>query len=110
MAHNGIKDALNAFNITIQNSLTQPEPKQSDADEMNKVVSKASVDMITHMQDEKNHLSVDRVITLIDLFETNGPSAIMYMALVHTDVQQAWLEKKLVELGFPVKDNSWVEV
>jgi hypothetical protein len=110
VALNRIKDALNAFNATIQDTLTQPEPKRTDAEVASMVASKARVDAITHVQAEENHLSVDQVIALVDLFETNVPSVVTYIALVCKDVQAAWLKKKLVELGFPAKNNSWVQV
>jgi hypothetical protein len=59
VALNGIKDALNAFNVTICDTLTQPEPNRTDAEEASKVASKARVDVITCVQAEENHLSVD---------------------------------------------------
>jgi hypothetical protein len=85
-------------------SLAQAQPRWSVADEAG-AAGKGKVDAITRVQTEEVHLSVDQVIAVVDLFETNIPSAITYMALICEDMQQG-----LVDLGFPTEDNTWAKV
>jgi hypothetical protein len=37
-----------------------------------------------------------------DLFEQNTAKANTYMALIHVDVRKLWVQRQLVDLGFPV--------
>ena len=84
VALNGIKDALEAFNVTIRTGLLQTT-KLSGAEDLNML----KVSTITRVQEEVNHLDVDRVVTLVDLFQLNTSAAVTYMALGRKDVQQA---------------------
>jgi hypothetical protein len=47
-------------------------------------------------------LTVDQIVAFADLFEQNTSKADTYMALIHDDVQKLWVQKQLVELGFPM--------
>ena len=60
---------------------------------------------ITRMQEDEGHLSVERVVALVDLFKLNTSAAVTYLALGRKDVRQAWIEKKLAELGFPPQED-----
>jgi hypothetical protein len=101
VALNGIKDALEAFNVTIRTGLSQTT-KPSGAEDPNMLKASA----ITRVQEEEGHLDVDRVVALVDLFQLNTSAAVTYMALGRKDVRQAWIEKKLVELGFPQQERG----
>jgi hypothetical protein len=41
---------------------------------------------ITRMQEDEGHLSVERVVALVDLFKLNTSAAVTYLALGRKDV------------------------
>jgi hypothetical protein len=50
----------------------------------------------------KENLTVDQIVAFADLFEQNTSKADIYMALICDDMQKLWVQKQLVELGFPM--------
>jgi hypothetical protein len=50
----------------------------------------------------KENLTVDQIVAFADLFEQNTSKADTYMALICDDVWKLWVQKELVELGFPM--------
>ena len=60
----------------------------------------------TALLQQKEDLMADQIIAFADLFEQNTVRADTYMALVRDDVRKLWVQKQLVELGFPIVDRS----
>ena len=56
----------------------------------------------TALLQEKEDLTVDQIVAFADLFEQTTSKADTYMALIRDDVRKRWVEKQLVELGFPI--------
>jgi hypothetical protein len=42
------------------------------------------------------------MVAFADLFEQTTAKADTYMALIHDDVRKLWVQRQLVELGFPM--------
>ena len=63
----------------------------------------------TALLQEKEVLTADEVIAFADLFEQNTTKADTYMALICADVRKLWIQKQLVELGFPPAVSSGTE-
>jgi hypothetical protein len=60
----------------------------------------------TALLQQKEDLTVDQMVAFADLFEQTMAKADTYMALVCDDVQKLWVQKQLVELGFPMAGSS----
>ena len=60
----------------------------------------------TALLQQKEDLTADQIIAFADLFEQNTARANTYMALVCDDVWKLWVQKQLVELGFPIVGRS----
>ena len=60
----------------------------------------------TTLLQQKEDLTVDQIIAFADLFEQNMSKADTYMALIRDDVRKFWVQKQLVELGFPIVTSS----
>lgn len=82
VALNSIKDALEAFNVTICTGPLHTNVKWSEAEDPNVV----KVTAITCVQEEEGHLDVERVVALVDLFELNTSVAVTYLTLGCKDV------------------------
>jgi hypothetical protein len=46
------------------------------------------------------------VVAFADLFEQTTAKADTYMALVRDDVRKLWVDRQLVELGFPAGNSG----
>jgi hypothetical protein len=55
----------------------------------------------TTLLQEREDLTADQIIAFADLFEQTTAKADTYMARVCADVRKLWVERQLVELGFP---------
>ena len=55
---------------------------------------------------QKEDLTPDQMVAFADLFEQTTAKADTYMALVRDDVRKLWVQKQLVELGFPAVDSG----
>ena len=60
----------------------------------------------TALLQEKEDLDADQIIAFAGLFKQNTAKANTYMALVRVDVQKLWVQRQLVDLGFPVVGGS----
>jgi hypothetical protein len=60
----------------------------------------------TALLQEKEDLDADQIIAFADLFEQNTAKANTYMALIYIDVRKLWVQRQLVDLGFPVVGSS----
>ena len=60
----------------------------------------------TALLQQKEDLTVDQMVAFADLFEQTTAKADTYMALVRDDVWKLWVQKQLVELGFPMAGSS----
>ena len=56
----------------------------------------------TALLQTKEDLTVDQLVAFADLFEQNTSKADTYMALIRDDVRKLWVQKQLVDLGFPM--------
>lgn len=60
----------------------------------------------TALLQQREELTADQAVAFADLFEQNTAKADTYMALVRDDVQKLWVERELVELGFPTVSSE----
>jgi hypothetical protein len=62
----------------------------------------------TALLQEREDLTADQIIAFADLFEqtTSKADTYMYMALVHADVWELWVQRQLVDLGFPTTNTE----
>ena len=56
---------------------------------------------------EKEDLTADQIVAFADFFEQNTSKADTYMALICDDVRKLWVQRQLVELGFPVVGSGF---
>jgi hypothetical protein len=52
------------------------------------------------LQQTETHLDPDRMIALVDLISGDTIAADVYMSFEREDYRQAWISKRLKELGF----------
>ena len=62
----------------------------------------------TTLLQQQEDLTVDQMVAFADLFEQTTARADTYMALVREDVRKHWVQKQLVELGFPMECHGSV--
>ena len=54
-------------------------------------------------------LTAEQAIAFSDLFEQNTARADTYLALVHADVCELWVQKQLESMGFPTAGSAVTE-
>jgi hypothetical protein len=96
-ALHGIKDMMEGISSSMRNgSLGLGPPRHH-----RRSSAECQIEATTFLQG-KEDLTVDQIVAFADLFEQNTSKADTYMALIHDDVQKLWVQKQLVELGFPM--------
>jgi hypothetical protein len=93
-ALHGIKDMMAGISSSMSNGpLGQPRHIRRSSAERR-------IEATTLLQ-QKEDLTVDQMVAFADLFEQTTAKADTYMALIRDDVRKSWVQKQLVELGFP---------
>jgi hypothetical protein len=93
----GIKDMMEGISSSMRNGslgLGLPHHHRRSSTER-------QIEAMTFLQG-KEDLMVDQIIAFADLFKQNASKADTYMALIRDDVWKLWVQKQLVELGFPM--------
>ena len=97
-ALHGIKDMMAGISSSIQSGSLglgqQPRHHRRSSAERR-------IEATTLLQG-KEDLPIDQIVAFADLFEQNTSKADTYLALVRDDVRKLWINKQLVELGFPM--------
>jgi hypothetical protein len=95
-ALHGIKDMMAGISSSMRNgSLGQPrQHRRSSAERRIEA---------TALLQEKEDLTADQIVAFADLFEQTTSKADTYMALIRDDVRKLWVQRQLVELGFPTE-------
>jgi hypothetical protein len=95
-ALHGIKDMMAGISSSMRNgSLGLGQPRHHRRSSAERRIE------ATGLLQEKEDLTVDQIVAFADLFEQNTSKADTYMALIRDDVRKLWVQKQLVELGFP---------
>ena len=96
-ALHGIKDMMAGISSSMRNgSLGLGQPRH-----LRKSSAERRIEATTILQ-QKEDLPVDQIVAFADLFEQNTSKADTYMALIRDDVRKLWVQKQLVDLGFPM--------
>lgn len=99
-ALHGIKDMMAGISSSMRDgSLGQRRHRRSSAERR--------IEATTLLQQQED-LTVDQMVAFADLFEQTTARADTYMALVREDVRKHWVQKQLVELGFPMECHGSV--
>ena len=94
-ALHGIKDMMAGISSSMRNGpLGQPRHHRRSSAERRIEA--------TALLQEKEDLTADQIIAFADLFEQTTSKADTYMALIRDDVRKLWVQRQLVELGFPI--------
>jgi hypothetical protein len=98
-ALHGIKDMMADISTSMRNGpLGQPRHHRRSSAERR-------IEATTLLQ-QKEDLTVDQMVAFADLFEQTTAKADTYMALIRDDVRKLWVQRQLVELGFPMVGGS----
>jgi len=93
-ALHGIKDMMAGISTSMRNGpLGQPRHHRRSSAERRIEA--------TALLQQKEDLTIDQMVAFADLFEQTTAKADTYMALIRDDVRKLWVQKQLVELGFP---------
>jgi len=93
-ALHGIKDMMAGISTSVPNGpLGQPRHHRRSSAERRIEA--------TALLQQKEDLTVDQMVAFADLFEQTTAKADTYMALIRDDVRKLWVQRQLVELGFP---------
>jgi hypothetical protein len=94
-ALHGIKDMMAGISSSMRDSLLgQPRHHRRSSAERRIEA--------TALLQQKEDLTVDQMVAFADLFEQTTAKADTYMALIRDDVRKLWVQRQLVELGFPM--------
>jgi hypothetical protein len=98
-ALHGIKDMIEGFSTSMRSGpLGQPRHHRRSSAERRIEA--------TALLQWREDLSADQVVAFADLFEQTTVKADTYMALIRDDVRKLWVDRQLVELGFPAGNSG----
>jgi hypothetical protein len=102
VALNGIKESLDTFNTILERKLGGGTDRDR-ADTSPERRSKA-MDLL---QEKETYLDDNRIVALVDLFQTDTGAADAYLALKRDNLHKLWIERQLTkDLGFPAISMS----